>query len=376
MGKHARDGSRPGADGKGAGHSTGLKVFISYSHIDSKLAIDLEERIEALGIPTFRDEKDISIGASVTRRVHEGLDDCLCLVVIVSPASHKSAWIPYEVGHATALHRDIVPWQIHVALQPLPFLHDLKYALNVREVVERVRDIYRSPATIRPGGTREVCSSCEHSEMLSVLRTSRRRLWYSNTWIDKAERQVLADVRDEHQEAIAGAKFDFQVVVASLTDIRSGPSHSLIPAFVHHRLQVTGDPLESIVALHDQLVSDLRSGGKASSKVVRFYAGFMPGLIAVADNDVFFCPSPVDGPNIYHAARGSARRVIYKTEVTGRIGQYWLSQFATMWKGNRMRGRIAGVQHPSLTYTLDQELLQRRRKRPPRSEGVARHDRG
>ena len=81
------------------------KVFISYSSVDDKWAKQLAKALDEINIEYFFDRKDIEWGDDVTDRITEGLAQCSALIVIISPASLKSQWVPFEIGHASGLER-------------------------------------------------------------------------------------------------------------------------------------------------------------------------------------------------------------------------------------------------------------------------------
>jgi hypothetical protein len=111
-----------------------MSVFISYSSVDREIANDLAELLQSLDIEYFLDRKDIAWGDPVTEAVQAGLRNCSCLVVIVSPASLKSQWVPFEVGQAVAAGKRILPYLTHPSLDVPSYLADLHYATHMDAV--------------------------------------------------------------------------------------------------------------------------------------------------------------------------------------------------------------------------------------------------
>lgn len=109
-------------------------VFISYSHVDATSADDLASLLDALGIDYFRDVKHINWGDSISSKVRNALDSCVAVLVIVSPASLKSHWVPYEIGHASALRKIILPFLTHPSLDVPHYIRDLNYATTIKMV--------------------------------------------------------------------------------------------------------------------------------------------------------------------------------------------------------------------------------------------------
>jgi hypothetical protein len=109
-------------------------VFISYSHIDSEVADDIAAILEEFEITFFRDVKDIEWGQPISLKVKEGLNDSLAILVIVSPASLKSHWVPYEIGYATAKEKRILPYLTHPSLEVPSYIKDLNYKADLSKV--------------------------------------------------------------------------------------------------------------------------------------------------------------------------------------------------------------------------------------------------
>ena len=111
-----------------------MKVFISYSSVDEPQAKAIQLMLNELGIDSFLDKKDIAWGDDVLVRVARGLTDCAAVVVIVSPASLKSQWVPFEVGHAMALGKKILPFLTHPSIDAPEFLRKLNYKTTIEDV--------------------------------------------------------------------------------------------------------------------------------------------------------------------------------------------------------------------------------------------------
>ena len=115
-------------------------VFISYSREDSITAQELAEVLSQAGINHFRDVKDIDWGARFSSRVREGLAECIAVLVIVSPQSLKSQWVPYEIGQATALGKIVLPYLSDPSMEIPQYLRDL----NCKTAVPEVREYFQN----------------------------------------------------------------------------------------------------------------------------------------------------------------------------------------------------------------------------------------
>lgn len=115
-------------------------VFISYSHLDSKIAEEIASVLSHFGVEYFLDCRDVEWGESIKERVCDGIRECIALLVIVSAASRKSEWVLFEIGHASALKKDILPYLIH----PLEDLPDCIQGLKHLDSLDEVRHHFRS----------------------------------------------------------------------------------------------------------------------------------------------------------------------------------------------------------------------------------------
>lgn len=111
-------------------------VFLSYSHIDTPTADIICSELGGLGVEYFRDVKDIRWGKSITGEVRDALFRSAAVLVILSPASLKSLWVPYELGFCTALNRPILPYFTHPSLDPPSYIADLKHVASISELCE------------------------------------------------------------------------------------------------------------------------------------------------------------------------------------------------------------------------------------------------
>ena len=121
-----------------------MKVFISYASDDRDIATGVSGILDDLGIESFLDVKDINWGDNVLTTIHAGLNDCTHLISVISPASEKSQWVPYETGYAAARGRFVLPYLTHAAMNVPGFLTHLHHKSNLedfREFFEREKGI-------------------------------------------------------------------------------------------------------------------------------------------------------------------------------------------------------------------------------------------
>ena len=111
-------------------------VFISYSHVDSEAADSIVAVFEKLGIKYFRDVKHIKWGRSISAEVRGALERSVAILVILSPASIKSQWVPYEVGYGRALHKRVLPFLTHPSIDVPGYMGDLRRISSIAEMRE------------------------------------------------------------------------------------------------------------------------------------------------------------------------------------------------------------------------------------------------
>lgn len=82
-------------------------VFISHASEDKEaVARPLREHLSSLGVKTFLDEVDISIGQSIRQRIDRGLALSRFAVVVLSPRFFEKGWTTYELNAIVALSAD------------------------------------------------------------------------------------------------------------------------------------------------------------------------------------------------------------------------------------------------------------------------------
>ena len=115
------------------------KLFISYAHEDSRMADQIERLCQEIGIQCFLDRKDIHWGESITKAVGNGLDEATHVVLIVSPASLKSMWVPFEIGFAFGTGKQVLPVLTHPSLDLPGYLGDPAHKTGIEDLEESLR---------------------------------------------------------------------------------------------------------------------------------------------------------------------------------------------------------------------------------------------
>lgn len=84
------------------------------------------EKLEALGAECWLDEKDLAGGDIIVENIIRGIDACHEAIVLISPNSVKSQWVPFEIGGVRAQHKRVTPIQNNVKPQQMAPMHEIR----------------------------------------------------------------------------------------------------------------------------------------------------------------------------------------------------------------------------------------------------------
>jgi hypothetical protein len=93
------------------------KILISYSQADSEIADEIVRTLLKNNVEIVRDVRDVSWGETVELKMDKGFDDISAVLVVISPASLKSQWMPYEIGFVTGKGKAVIPFLIDPLLE-------------------------------------------------------------------------------------------------------------------------------------------------------------------------------------------------------------------------------------------------------------------
>jgi len=82
--------------------------------------------ISLLGAECWLDEKDLAGGDVIVEDIIRGIDACHEAIVLISPNSVKSQWVPFEIGGVRAQHKRVTPVLNNVKPQQLAPMHDIR----------------------------------------------------------------------------------------------------------------------------------------------------------------------------------------------------------------------------------------------------------
>ena len=99
---------------KAASPANDYVVFVSHATYDKWIAQVICEKIESLGVKTWRDDRDIDGGDKIPEAVRRAIASCSEVAVLLTPKSVDRPWILLEVGMAIGQEKRIVPLFYHV----------------------------------------------------------------------------------------------------------------------------------------------------------------------------------------------------------------------------------------------------------------------
>jgi hypothetical protein len=111
------------------------QVFVSHASADKWIATVFCEKIDATGATSFRDDRDINGGDSISQSVRSEILVSRELVVLLTPDSIERPWVLLEVGAAWGRRKDyrIVPVLCHVTFDAIPDIIEGKKAFHINE---------------------------------------------------------------------------------------------------------------------------------------------------------------------------------------------------------------------------------------------------
>lgn len=97
-----------------------MKVFISYSSMDSWIADKVAVDIQGLGIEVFHDRKDVETGDDIDDVIRDQIVSSSEMLALISHAALQSHWVMMEFGAARTLRKRLVPILVGLSPNELP----------------------------------------------------------------------------------------------------------------------------------------------------------------------------------------------------------------------------------------------------------------
>ena len=106
-------------------------VFISYSTKNQASADGLNSFLNENGIDTWMAPYDIPVGFKYAQVITEAIQDCDCLVLLLTEAAQRSNWIPREIERAVNYGKRILP----IMLEPVELTGDFQLYISVNHSI-------------------------------------------------------------------------------------------------------------------------------------------------------------------------------------------------------------------------------------------------
>jgi TIR domain-containing protein len=107
-------------------------VFISYSSEDERLALFAKTHLEAEGISVFVAASSLAAGSKWNEAILNSLSGARLVLVLVSRASSRSAFVNQEIGAALSRRKDVIPVVWDMDPSALPGFLTSTQALSLR----------------------------------------------------------------------------------------------------------------------------------------------------------------------------------------------------------------------------------------------------
>ncbi|MBK8030705.1 MAG: toll/interleukin-1 receptor domain-containing protein [Chloroflexi bacterium] len=123
-------------------------VFISYSSKDFERAIDLKQRLEAVGFTVWLDTNKLEAGSLWETEIRNAIHTCNAMVVIMTLQSSESHWVLREISYATEFGKPIIP--LYVEGDIWPFFKNTHCAKSIDAVIDSLLHVPQLYVSHRP----------------------------------------------------------------------------------------------------------------------------------------------------------------------------------------------------------------------------------
>lgn len=124
--------------------TSNFNVFVSYSTHDLAQVSQLQQQLLGSPIEVFVAEHSVSPSQDLAQTINMAIEQCDLFVLLWSKNAETSAWVPQEIGKATALKKNILPLVLDDGMQLPGFIQNLKYLpihSNPAAALEQARKI-------------------------------------------------------------------------------------------------------------------------------------------------------------------------------------------------------------------------------------------
>jgi hypothetical protein len=124
-------------------------LMLSYSDCDSAVAEPVAEIVRESGIDCVASPKGPDWDSLSTREFDGLIVHCLSLLLIVSPESLRSQWMPYETGYAKAYGKHILAYMTSSSLEIPGYLSNLEMLTSTDELCRHLEHCHHAAALRR-----------------------------------------------------------------------------------------------------------------------------------------------------------------------------------------------------------------------------------
>ena len=176
-----------------------MKVFISHSSRDRWIARRISQDLNAIGVETFLDEKDIETGASIDEMIGDHLKDCDDCLMLLSPTALNSHWVLVEIGGAKALGKRLIPVLLHIGANEMPAPISKLLARDINEIDRYYEELKqrlagekipeKQPKTRKPSATRRRTQTFKVGDHVKIISSKEQAALARDDlgWIDEMD---------------------------------------------------------------------------------------------------------------------------------------------------------------------------------------------
>ncbi|ERN41593.1 putative GTPase [Rubidibacter lacunae KORDI 51-2] len=118
-----------------------MRVFVSYSSSDQSHVNDVEQVLKTVGVEYFLDKRDMHWGDDISARIVTEILSSDALLVLVSQSSLKSPWVQFEIGAASGMDKQILPFLAEGDLDVPDYIRQYHYATNLDDIAKYFSDL-------------------------------------------------------------------------------------------------------------------------------------------------------------------------------------------------------------------------------------------
>jgi len=118
-------------------------VFVSHATADKWIAKTICEKIESVGVATFRDDRDIDGGDDIPEKIRREIIRSNEVLVLLTPESVDRPWVLLEAGAAWGRRQNarITAVLCHVKVDTIPDLIKSKKAVSINAFDEYLQQL-------------------------------------------------------------------------------------------------------------------------------------------------------------------------------------------------------------------------------------------